>query len=163
MSLTRDPIQPSPHDSLLATRSRAALASEMRESDPCDAVAVKVHGMAEPVSVPASAFRLFMEILDEMSQGNALVLIPYHRELTTQEAADLLQVSRPHVIKLLDGNAIPHRKVGNHRRVRFDDVMRYKHTIDTDRLAVLDELAALGQELDIGPEEPCEPGSGASR
>lgn len=152
MALAKDPIKPSDDDSLLATRSRRALVSEL-QLDPAEAVAVQVHGMAAPVCIPASAFQLFLEILDQMSQGNALRLIPYHRELTTQEAADLLNVSRPHVIKLLNDGAMPFRRVGNHRRVRFDDVIAYKHRIDTERLAVLDELAELGQELNIEPED----------
>ena len=93
---------------------------------------------------------LFAQVLTEMAQGNAVTLVPIHAELTTQEAAELLNVSRPFVVKLLDEGAIPSRKVGTHRRVLFDDVMAYKRDIDSKRLKALEELGELDQELRLG-------------
>jgi excisionase family DNA binding protein len=105
---------------------------------------------AETVSVPASALRLFLHLLTEMSQGNSVTLIPTNAELTTQQAADLLNVSRPYVVKLLDEGKIPSRIVGKYRRVRFDDLMAFKRQDDGVRDKVLDELTAEAQELGMG-------------
>ncbi|MBI1902311.1 MAG: helix-turn-helix domain-containing protein [Planctomycetia bacterium] len=107
-------------------------------------------GAAETLSVPASAVRLLAEILGEMAQGNAVTLIPIHAELTTQQAAELLNVSRPFLIEQLEKGAIPFRLVGSHRRVLFRDLMAYKQKTDHRRLKSLQELAAQAQELKMG-------------
>lgn len=101
----------------------------------------------ETVAIPVSAFRLFADILTEMARGNAVTLIPIRAELSTQQAADLLNVSRPHLIELLEKGRIPYRKVGTHRRVLFQDLMSHKQKTDAARLKVLEELSALDQEL----------------
>jgi excisionase family DNA binding protein len=105
---------------------------------------------AEPVTVPTSALRLFLHLLTEMSQGNAVTLIPSHTELTTQQAADLLNVSRPYFVKLLEEGRLPFRTVGKYRRVRFDDVMAFKRKDDEARAKVLDQLTVEAQELGMG-------------
>lgn len=101
------------------------------------------------VKIPTAAARLLVQILDEMSRGNAVKIVPVHAELTTQEAADLLNVSRPTLIQMLNQNLIPYRKVGTHRRIPFVKAIEYKKKLELQRKAALAELAAYDQELGI--------------
>ena len=99
---------------------------------------------------PASVLRLLKDILAEMAQGHAVALLPVQAELTTQQAAHLLNVSRPYLIRLLEDRKIPFRLVGQHRRVRFDDLLAYQRKDDEDRRRIADELTADAQELGMG-------------
>jgi excisionase family DNA binding protein len=102
------------------------------------------------LTLPVAAARLLEHLLTEMAHGNAVTLIPVHAELTTQEAADYLNVSRPYLIRLLEENAIRFHKVGTHRRVRFQDLKAYKERIDAKREKAMNELVAEAQELGLG-------------
>ena len=104
----------------------------------------------ETVSIPESAFRLLNEILTQMAKGNAVTLIPVHAELTTQQAADILNVSRPFLVEQLEKGVIPYRKVGTHRRIFFKDLMDFKEAMVRNRLKALEKLAAQSQELGMG-------------
>jgi excisionase family DNA binding protein len=107
-------------------------------------------GLDQPLELPAGAVALLIDILEAMAAGRGVTLIPENAELTSVQAADVLNVSRPFLIKLLDENLLPHRKVGKHRRIRLEDVMAYKAKIDREREAVLDELVRDAQELGMG-------------
>ncbi|AFZ15682.1 DNA binding domain protein, excisionase family (plasmid) [Crinalium epipsammum PCC 9333] len=102
------------------------------------------------VTIPAAAYKLLVEILAQMAEGNAVSIVPIKKEITTQEAADILNVSRPYFVKLLESGKIPYRKVGTRRRVLTTDVLDYKNQIDTQRMQTLMELAAQAQELNMG-------------
>jgi excisionase family DNA binding protein len=99
------------------------------------------------VELPTSALRLLVDILSELSNGNAVRVVSVHAELTTQEAADLLNVSPPHLVKLLEDGVLPHHKTGKHRRVRFEHLMQFKSERDRASEIAMEELAKQAQEL----------------
>ena len=139
---------PSEAEAVVAKETSQVLASRLRDDD-----LLRFRIMDGPtsktVSLPAAAVRLLVRILEEMARGNAVTVIPVHAELTTQEAAEMLNISRPSLIQLLDEGQIDYRRVGTHRRVRFDALMKYKRKADAARRAALAELAAYDQELGI--------------
>lgn len=104
----------------------------------------------ETVTIPVAALNLLTEILTQMAAGNAVSVVSMKQELTTQEAADILQVSRPYLVELLESGEIPYRKVGSRRRVLTADVINYKNRIDAARMETLAELSAQAQELNMG-------------
>jgi excisionase family DNA binding protein len=113
---------------------------------------VRPEGVAveQSVTIPSEAFALFVQILAQMANGNPVAIVPVHAELTTQQAAEMLNVSRPYLVGLLDEKVIPFRMVGSHRRVRVADLLMYKQKDDAERQAVADELAAEAQRHGLG-------------
>ncbi|WP_307832653.1 excisionase family DNA-binding protein [Planomonospora sp. ID91781] len=104
-------------------------------------------GGDQALVLPRQAVEMFAYILGAMARGQGVQIMPLNAELTTQQAADLLNVSRPYLIGLLERGEIDYRLVGRHRRVRFEAVMEYMRHDDLKRRAVVDELSRLGQEL----------------
>jgi excisionase family DNA binding protein len=140
-----DAIEPTEEESKLARESSRQL-SRFTEGN----LRVSIEDGNETVDLPAAAVRMLVRILGEMSAGNAVTLIPVHAELTTQQAADLLNVSRPHVVKLIEEGRLPFHRVGTHRRIRFRDLMAYKRRVDADRKRALAALVADAQDQDMG-------------
>jgi len=103
----------------------------------------------EEVGLPSSVFRILRAVAEEMAKGNAVAVLPYHHELTTQQAADLLNVSRPYLIGLLEDGQIPFHLVGRHRRVRLDDLLAYKHHRDGARRETLKRLTRDSQDMGL--------------
>lgn len=144
---------PTEADSRLAQDSSRRLAPYLSKRRKMRVQIVPEDGGAEeqePLVLPEAVLDLLFAILTEMAEGNAITLIPVHAELTTQQAADLLNVSRPFLVDLLDRGEIAHRKVGSHRRVLFRDLMVYRKQSEIKRQQAMDELVAEGQRLDMG-------------
>ena len=144
---------PSAQDAAIARVAGQLLSRYARQKQPLS-LRVTDAEQEQPLELPAGAVALLMDILEAMAAGRGVTLIPENAELTTVQAADVLNVSRPFLIKLLDEGAIPHRKVGKHRRIRVEDVMAYKASIDCEREALLDQLVSEAQEQDMGYGRP---------
>lgn len=146
-------VTPTEADARLAETSSRQLAKLLSGKRKRKSLSLRIEpdgGPEEAIAIPLSAFKMLSDILTEMGKGNAVTLIPVHAELTTQQAADILNVSRPFLVEQLEQGTIPHRKVGTHRRILFHDLMEYKRRVDKDRLKALEELAAQAQDLKMG-------------
>jgi excisionase family DNA binding protein len=105
------------------------------------------HG--EEIELPESVFNVLSKLVHHMAHGRAVMVVPVNKELTTQEAADILNVSRPFLVKLLEQDEIPFTKIGTHRRIRFIDLMAYKKRRDTERRQGLSRLTQMSQEMGL--------------
>jgi excisionase family DNA binding protein len=141
-----DTVVPTRMDAELAARASRALSSKRANEDN---VRVRLDD-GEDLLLPKAAARLLRHLLTEMAQGNAVTLIPIHAELTTQQAADFLNVSRPHLISLLERQELPFHKVGTHRRVKFTDLEVYKKKFQDAAAVAMDELVDQAQALEMG-------------
>jgi excisionase family DNA binding protein len=104
----------------------------------------------ERIELPPSAVEALKVVVDALTRGQSVTLVSQDKELTSQAAADMLHVSRPHLIKLLDQGEIPFHRVGTHRRIRLEDVLAYRDRRRAERKAGLDELARLSEKLPGG-------------
>jgi excisionase family DNA binding protein len=100
------------------------------------------------ITLSVATLRIIAAVMDQVGRGFAVSISPVSRELSTKEAAEVLNVSRPFVIKLLDEGKIAHRKVGSHRRVRLEDLLEYRATMERECADALDKLTSLGQEME---------------
>ncbi len=134
---------------VLAQQSSKALASLLRGTPTVHLTVQSENEEAIDISIPDAAARLLLQALEEMAQGREVALLPTDAELTTQEAADLIRVSRPFLIKLLEEGKIPYGMVGAHRRVLYRDVTRYIEQEEARRVKVMEELVAETERLGL--------------
>ncbi len=137
-------------DPILLTAEEADLLTLVRDALTGPAAARLLGPSGEAVQLPRSVHDVLIRVVRELAQGNAVTVVPVHAELTTQQAADLLNVSRPYLIGLLDQGVLPYaRTAGNHRRLRLADVLTYKRARDIERRAALDETSAEAEGLGL--------------
>lgn len=142
---------PSPHDAALAKLCSQELAGVLETNNEEQSFSFKDKiGDTHNITLPKAALELFIEVLTQLGDGNIVQIAPIHAELTTQQAADILNMSRPTFIKLLDEEGIPFSRVGNRRKVLYADVAEYKNNLQNQRKESLDSLSALDQELSMG-------------
>lgn len=146
-------LPPSARDAAIARATRQSL-SRFEAADQPLTLRVTDGQQEAPIELPAGAVAMLLDILDAMAAGRGVTLIPENAELTTVQAAEVLNVSRPFLIRLLEENVIKHRKVGTHRRIRMEDVMAYKAQIDQEREGVLDRLVEEAEDEDYGYQRP---------
>jgi excisionase family DNA binding protein len=103
----------------------------------------------EQLVLPPEVFEVLRDVVEAMAQGQAVTIAPVHQRLTTQEAADLLGVSRPTVVKLLESGEIPFEQPGRHRRIRLADVLAYRERASVERRAALDRMVEIADEADM--------------
>lgn len=142
------PLQNEVQAALLGQRTLAAYLTTRRETQRIQIF--DEQNQAHQVELPTSALRLLVDVLAELADGNAVQVVPIHAELTTQEAANLINVSRPHLVKLLEEGSLPYHRTGKHRRVRFTDLMQFKAERIRRSEQAMEELARQAQDLDLG-------------
>ena len=145
-ALADEPLLPTKKDMQVA----AQVISELNAARGKRPKVILASTSSKQIELSDGAYTLLVKILTEMSKGHGIMVMPIHAELTTQQAADFLNVSRPFLISLLEKGELPFRTVGRHRRVRLEDMMNYKKKTDEQRFAALDELAAQAQKLNMG-------------
>lgn len=149
IALGRGLVTPTEAEAKVAEESSRTLAAHIGGAEKGLRLELKNGKGGDELVIPPAVARLLLDMLTELGQGNAVALDTVQPELTTQQAADLLNVSRPYLVKLLDEGAIPSRKIGTHRRVLREDIVAFKRAADAKRQKALEDLSALDQELGL--------------
>ncbi|GAA5221299.1 helix-turn-helix domain-containing protein [Membranihabitans marinus] len=140
--------KPSKEEQQAAMESYNALSAtieHLRSDNP----EIEIEETEERINVPRSALKLLVNILKELSQGNPISIVPIATEMTTQAAAELLGCSRPHVVKLLEEGEIEFTKIGKHRRVKYEDVVKYKNALKAKQKATISRIMELDEEAGL--------------
>lgn len=134
----------------LAKKSFPLIQSSQSKKGKSQQIAIKIKDDQQEITIPTKAMDLLLVILQNMAEGNPVTILPSQAELTTQQAADLLNISRPYLIKLLESGGIPFKKTGSHRKILLSDILVYKNNLNKNRLKQLNFLAKQAQELNLG-------------
>ncbi len=144
----KDITKPSKQEQKTAMESYNALEA-MLESLNTEITEIEIEETKEKIKIPLNALKLLAKILKETSRGNPVSIVPIAAEITTQGAAELLNCSRPHIVKLLDNGGISFTKIGRHRRIKIEDIMKYKKEVKEKQKALLIKMMKEDQELGL--------------
>lgn len=139
----------SEHDVHLARELSRLLDQEVHRGEALEVHVSRAGEASGPVLLPERAAILLRDLLKEMAAGRAVAVVPVEAEITTQQAAEILNVSRPFVVGLIEKGALPARMVGTHRRVRLEDLLAYKAESRKRAKAAFSEMVAISQELGL--------------
>jgi excisionase family DNA binding protein len=150
---TPSPIEPyTPNSEAITLASQALESISALEANPADTITFAILDPAMQdtrITIPSGMFQLMVNILQSVSRGEPVTILPHSTELTTQEAAEILRVSRPYLVKLLDEGTIPSRKVGIYRRVLLQDLLHYQKTEKQRQSAIVEELTKEAQDMGL--------------
>lgn len=141
-------------DQKIALKSIAKIkgASNKLKTTRSNSIEIKIQETGELITIPKKALTLLVAILSHMSEGKSITVIPSESEISTQQAADMINVSRPHLVKLLESGKIPFKKVGSHRRILLKDLINYENELKKTRAEQLKFLSEQAQDLNLGYE-----------
>jgi excisionase family DNA binding protein len=157
LAIDMDALQEPTAEDIGAARRAARQLSSLNNSNKAVRISVTPSDgdeAPEPISLPSNVFRTLVKLLVEIGNGNAVQVVPVKAELTTQQAADYLNVSRPYLIKLLENGTLGYRMVGTHRKVEAREVMSYRDKMACDRSTALSRMVDLDEELGLYDDEP---------
>jgi excisionase family DNA binding protein len=144
-ALIEDIRRPSKREQRAARESYEMLRS-LQEQKVDKLTLITIDTLKQPLKVPPIVMELLTQIMHAMSEGKPITIVPVATELTTQAAAEMLGCSRPHLVKLLETGEIPFSKVGRHRRVKYEDILRYKNQQQATREKLLKEIMQSDEE-----------------
>lgn len=146
-----DALIPEVGDIKLAAESSELLSANIKDGSPVQLILKE--DPSKVLTLPSSAVHFLLEMLEQISKGKSLAVFPLEAKLTTQQAADMLSVSRPFLVKELEKGRLPFYKVGAHRRILLKDLLDYKNKMLNSRETALEELAKISQDLNLGYDE----------
>jgi excisionase family DNA binding protein len=146
---TARPTPPSGVSADFAARALRPVKRSLAKAPAADVLRVRIEDGDAELELPREAVELLATVLSHMAAGRAVSIVPEHAELTTQQAADMLNVSRPFLIGLLEAGEIEYRRVGTHRRIKAASLLEYQRADDRKRRGAADELTALNQEMGL--------------
>lgn len=148
MEFYKDIQKPSKEEQIAAMESYNALVATLKELKSKNPE-IEIEETSEKIKIPLNALKLLAKILEATSQGKPISIVPIATEITTQKASELLGCSRPHIVKLLESGEIPFTKVGRHRRIKIEDVIKYKNQTKLMQKKLLIDIMKSDEEIGL--------------